>query len=71
MTNRGAGLSAVGKEVMPKGALDPVKARSGARENIPRTVAEYAESYPPMTCIRLTIFGRLFLPLFLFRGKGD
>ena len=51
MKSRGAGLPAVGKEVTPKDALQPVRARSGATGNTLRTVAENAESYPPMTSV--------------------
>ena len=65
MKNRGAGLPAVGKEVMPKGAQHPVTARSGATENIPRTVAEMRRAIHLTTCF-LTLTWRLFLPPFSF-----
>ena len=57
MKNRGAGTVCGGKGSHAEGAFQPCNERVlGRWDKIPRTVAEYAESYPPydLTCF-LTI----------------
>ncbi len=69
MRNRRAGLSAVGKEVTPKDALQPVMSAFWGAGEYPSHCRRICGELSTLGLLLFLLSGRLFVPLFLFLKK--